>query len=114
LKLPRFYLLVFYDKNSIEMNTSKDCWWNDTDGNTGVFGETPVPLPLHKKSYVGRPRINPLKMKRICYISGCSAYHAVNTLRFSYKNQSLKAEVAVCSEIRTKHINAMWAPRRIF
>jgi hypothetical protein len=22
--------------------------------------------------------------------------------------------VAVCSEIRTKHINAMWAPRRIF
>jgi hypothetical protein len=22
-----------------------------------------------------------------------------------------KAEVAVCSEIRTKHINAMWAPR---
>jgi hypothetical protein len=25
-----------------------------------------------------------------------------------------KAEVAVCSEIRTKHINAMWAPRRIF
>jgi hypothetical protein len=25
-----------------------------------------------------------------------------------------KAKVAVCSEIRTKHINAMWAPRRIF
>jgi hypothetical protein len=25
-----------------------------------------------------------------------------------------KAEVAVCSEIGTKHINAMWAPRRIF
>jgi hypothetical protein len=25
-----------------------------------------------------------------------------------------KAEFAVCSEIRTKHINAMWAPRRIF
>jgi hypothetical protein len=23
------------------------------------------------------------------------------------------AKVAVCSEIRTKHINAMWAPRRI-
>jgi hypothetical protein len=22
--------------------------------------------------------------------------------------------IAVCSEIRTKHINAMWAPRRIF
>jgi hypothetical protein len=25
-----------------------------------------------------------------------------------------KAKVAVCSEVRTKHINAMWAPRRIF
>jgi hypothetical protein len=25
-----------------------------------------------------------------------------------------KAKVAVCSEIRTKHINAMWAPCRIF
>jgi hypothetical protein len=25
-----------------------------------------------------------------------------------------KAKVAVYSEIRTKHINAMWAPRRIF
>jgi hypothetical protein len=24
-----------------------------------------------------------------------------------------KAKVAVCSEIRTKHINAMWAPCRI-
>jgi hypothetical protein len=25
-----------------------------------------------------------------------------------------KAKVAVCSESRTKHINAMWEPRRIF
>jgi hypothetical protein len=25
-----------------------------------------------------------------------------------------KAKVAVCSEIRAKHIDAMWAPRRIF
>jgi hypothetical protein len=25
-----------------------------------------------------------------------------------------KAKVPVCSEIHTKHINAMWAPRRIF
>jgi hypothetical protein len=25
-----------------------------------------------------------------------------------------KEKVAVCSEIRTKHTNAMWAPRRIF
>jgi hypothetical protein len=25
-----------------------------------------------------------------------------------------KAKVAVCSEIRTKHIYVMWAPRRIF
>jgi hypothetical protein len=25
-----------------------------------------------------------------------------------------KAKVAVCSEIRTKRINVMWAPRRLF
>jgi hypothetical protein len=25
-----------------------------------------------------------------------------------------KAKVAVCSEIRTKHTSAVWAPRRIF
>jgi hypothetical protein len=25
-----------------------------------------------------------------------------------------KVKVVFCSEIRTKHINAMWAPRRIF
>jgi hypothetical protein len=34
-----------------------------------------------------------------------------------YKSNLLtlyKAKVAVCFEIRTKHINAMWAPRRIF
>jgi hypothetical protein len=33
--------------------------------------------------------INPLKMKRICFIEGLSVYHAVNTLHFGYKNQSL-------------------------
>jgi hypothetical protein len=33
--------------------------------------------------------INPLKTKRICFIDGLSAYRAVNTLHFGYKNQSL-------------------------
>jgi hypothetical protein len=33
--------------------------------------------------------INPLKTKRICFIQGLSAYRAVNTLHFGYKNQSL-------------------------
>jgi hypothetical protein len=33
--------------------------------------------------------INPLKTKRICFIEGLSAYRAVNTLHFGYKNQSL-------------------------
>jgi hypothetical protein len=32
---------------------------------------------------------NPLKMKRIGFIQGLSAYRAVNTLHFGYKNQSL-------------------------
>jgi hypothetical protein len=34
-------------------------------------------------------RINPLKTKRICFIQGLSAYRAVNTLHFGYKQQSL-------------------------
>jgi hypothetical protein len=33
--------------------------------------------------------INHLKTKRICFIEGLSAYRAVNTLHFGYKNQSL-------------------------
>jgi hypothetical protein len=33
--------------------------------------------------------INPLKTKRICFIQGLSAYRAVNTLHYGYKNQSL-------------------------
>jgi hypothetical protein len=33
--------------------------------------------------------INPLKSKRVCFIEGISAYRAVNTLHFGYKNQSL-------------------------
>jgi hypothetical protein len=33
--------------------------------------------------------INPLKTKRVCFIWGLSAYRAVNTLHFGYKNQSL-------------------------
>jgi hypothetical protein len=33
--------------------------------------------------------INPLKTKRVCFIQGLSAYRAVNTLHFGYKNQSL-------------------------
>jgi hypothetical protein len=32
---------------------------------------------------------NPLKTKRISFIQGLSAYRAVNTLHFGYKNQSL-------------------------
>jgi hypothetical protein len=33
--------------------------------------------------------INPLKTKRICFIQGLSAYRAVNSLHFGYKNLSL-------------------------
>jgi hypothetical protein len=33
--------------------------------------------------------VNPLKTKRICFILGLSAYRAVNTPHFGYKNQSL-------------------------
>jgi hypothetical protein len=37
----------------------------------------------------GEAIINPLKTKRVCFIYGLSAYRAVNTLHFGYKNQSL-------------------------
>jgi hypothetical protein len=33
--------------------------------------------------------LNLLKTKRICFVEGLSAYRAVNTLHFGYKNQSL-------------------------
>jgi hypothetical protein len=46
--------------------------------------------PYKPKSRPGGSRhINPLKTKRICFIQGLSAYRAVNTLHFGYKNQSL-------------------------
>jgi hypothetical protein len=52
----------------------------------------------------------------VCCI-GLSAYRAVNILHFGYKTNLFmfyKVKVAVCSEIRTKHINAMWASCGIF
>jgi hypothetical protein len=36
-------------------------------------------------------KINPLNKKSLCFIEGLSAYRAVNTLHFGYKNQSLNA-----------------------
>jgi hypothetical protein len=33
--------------------------------------------------------VNPLKMKHVCSIYELSAYRAVNTFHFGYKNQSL-------------------------
>jgi hypothetical protein len=44
------------------------------------------------QSYINRSKtagFNPLKTKHICFIQGLSAYRAVNTLHFGYKNQSL-------------------------
>jgi hypothetical protein len=39
--------------------------------------------------YATRCNINLLKTKLTCFIYGLSAYRAVNTLHFGYKNQSL-------------------------
>jgi len=41
-----------------------------------------------------------------------SPYRAVNTFHLGYKNQSV-AQVAVCSQINTKHINTVWAERTV-
>jgi hypothetical protein len=46
-------------------------------------------LPKYQDFHSISTAINPLKMKRICFIQGLSAYRAVNTLHFGYKNQSL-------------------------
>jgi len=58
-----------------------------------------------------------LKTKCVCFIQRRSPYRAVNTPPRLHKTNLLmmcKAKFAVCSEIRTKHINAMWEPSRIF
>jgi hypothetical protein len=53
-------------------------------GNNSFIGTTgSLETPCIWRSF------NPLKTKRICFIQGPSAYRAVNTLHFGYKNQSL-------------------------
>jgi hypothetical protein len=55
--------------------------------------------------------INPLNANmNLNYVQICSPDRAVNTLRLSYKNQSLMfytEKIAVCSEIHTKRINTL-------
>jgi hypothetical protein len=48
---------------------------------------------------------------RTQYVPRCK--HSISVIKTNLL-MFYKAKVAVCSEIRTKHINAMWAPRRIF
>jgi hypothetical protein len=60
---------------------------------------------------------NPLKAKRVPFIYGLKAYRAVNTPPRLCETSLLmlyKAKVAVCSEIYTEPIKAMWAPCRVF
>jgi hypothetical protein len=44
---------------------------------------------IQSSRLVLRGAMNPLKTKFICFIQGLSAYRAVKTLHFGYKNQSL-------------------------
>jgi hypothetical protein len=59
-----------------------------------------------------------LQRRSVSVLYNESVRTALKTLSTSVIKTSLlmfyKAKVAVCSETRTKHINAMWAPRRIF
>jgi hypothetical protein len=60
---------------------------------------------------------NPLKDKAsVLYKdSVCTALRTLSTLVIKTSLLMFyNAKVAVCSEIHTKHINAMWAPCRIF
>jgi hypothetical protein len=52
------------------------------------FGRGSVPVVRQTTEWMNS-KLNPLKTKRICFIEGLSAYRAVNTLHFGYKNQSL-------------------------
>ena len=52
----------------------------------------------------------------MCWIEGSSPYRAVNTFHLGYKNHSVYVvwtEVAICSQINTKHINTSWVERKI-
>jgi hypothetical protein len=79
----------------------------------------------HKKSvpyrfyfvFIKQHHINPLKTKRyLFYIrTQCVPCRKHSPLRLKKSLLMFyKAKVAVCAEIRTKHINARWAPCRIF
>jgi hypothetical protein len=56
-----------------------------------TFERIPEDDPSRDKKNVGiiYKYLNPLKAEWICFIWGFSAYRTVNTLHFSYKNQSL-------------------------
>jgi hypothetical protein len=70
---------------AIRIETRRKCGLNQT------FQGALYRIMASDATHVSRSTgiINPLKTKRICFIQGLSAYRAVNTLRFGYKNQSL-------------------------
>jgi hypothetical protein len=63
--------------------------WTDQGSNQDVRGERPATNRLSHGRVMVWNLINPLNTKRICFIERLSAYRAVNTLHFGYKNQSL-------------------------
>jgi len=67
-----------------------------------------------------RPSINPLKTKRKLPYIKTQSYRVVNTFHLGYNNQPVYsvqvahvAQVAVCSQINTKHINTVWTERTV-
>jgi hypothetical protein len=76
-------------------------------------GMWPATLPWKRQWSV---IFNPFKTKPVFYIRIQCVPRIKHPTSVIKNNQLMlyKAKVAVCSEIRTKHINAMWAPRRIF
>jgi hypothetical protein len=56
-----------------------------------IYAKLPVSVTRCLMTLLYSDQINPLKTKPIHFISGLSAYRAVNTLHFGYKNQSLNA-----------------------
>jgi hypothetical protein len=71
-RLGYFYCLINY------------CFYN-SDSSQWVFCRIDTKIAV----FIKLCSFNPLKTKRICFIQGLSAYRAVNTLHFGYKNQSL-------------------------
>jgi hypothetical protein len=102
------------------------CYWISTGAHSASYSfgvrilSRAVKRPEREVDHLPQSsaEVNPLKTKRVCFIQGLIAYRAVNALNLGYTKTNLLTFCKTKSRCllwdRTKHINAMWWPRRIF